>query len=299
MEVAMFFHTLQLQIFQLFHRKHFLILFTVILFYCLLCNGVYIWEYLHVDYQCLTSASSIYVGNERVFLYDVLKILFPLLVAIPFATTAVSDRATGVLPSVMSRTSLRTFYTTKLIACFIGGFLLFFIPFLINVLINHISFPSSLYLDQITQFNPLAIERFFSDGTPYQASDSYLFSSVFYWSPFFYNFIYIVIYSAFSGICSSFCYSTGLFVKKYQYLVCLPLLGFAWGTQILDTMTLGKVEVVNTWRHNLVKDYYQYLVGGTTGVFYFSPLVLAAYALLLILSTLILVRKKLKLDQFG
>ena len=188
---------------------------------------------------------------------------------------------------------------TKLIACFIGGFLLFFIPFLINVLINHISFPSSLYLDQITQFNPLAIERFFSDGTPYQASDSYLFSSVFYWSPFFYNFIYIVIYSAFSGICSSFCYSTGLFVKKYQYLVCLPLLGFAWGTQILDTMTLGKVEVVNTWRHNLVKDYYQYLVGGTTGVFYFSPLVLAAYALLLILSTLILVRKKLKLDQFG
>jgi hypothetical protein len=54
-----------------------------------------------------------------------------------------TDEANDVTPIVQSRVGIKNYYTTKTLTCFAGGFVAFFIPLAINILLNLLIFPQS------------------------------------------------------------------------------------------------------------------------------------------------------------
>lgn len=132
----------------------------------------------------------------------------PFLSALAFSPYHYDNRKSGVINPVLTRCGRRRYYISTALVTFIGGFLVIFVPMLLNQLL-------CLLVAPVTSMQSIA-------GTPfneYESLSSLYFPGLFANSPYLYNFIFMLLPSAVGGLFALLSYSVSLFVKKYRFFV--------------------------------------------------------------------------------
>jgi ABC-type transport system involved in multi-copper enzyme maturation permease subunit len=112
--------------------------------------------------------------------------IFPLLAAIPYASTYFSDRKQGYMKYICSRTNRKSYLFAKYVSIFVSGGIAVTLPMLINLLLTASVLPSLIPV-----------------GTGNFLSSSCIFSDVFYVHPYLYITIYMLMYFIYGGVFAS------------------------------------------------------------------------------------------------
>ena len=163
--------------------------------------------------------------HEYSFFSQVFKVLVLFLPLLPFSFSYYRDQRLGVKTVLQSKYGVRNYYLINLTTCFLGTFLSFLIPFLIEMGIDEALFTSngiantygSKYSYNYCGFITGATEGDFVYG------DGIIFKSLYLHNPVVYNLIYILMFSAFMGLLAVFVYSLSYWVKKYSMSLLLPV----------------------------------------------------------------------------
>lgn len=125
------------------NRLEFKIAFSIMLFIALASFALAACMEMLDEYTevlDLRDANSYYLLNSCGQLWLAVKFLIPFLAVLPFATSYIGDRSSGYIGMYIGRVSYRNYLRSKLCACFIGGFILVFIPLIINLTLCNAAF---------------------------------------------------------------------------------------------------------------------------------------------------------------
>lgn len=168
-----------------------------------------------------------YRGTDIVDMYHPMKLLtltyysgysfylmqyFPLIVVIPAAFSLYADKASKQIIFIQSRVGARNYYLGKLIVVFLVTCFVFSVPFLIEINLNMIAFPTSATGDPFGLFGGL-IKQYF-------LTDFYIFS------PYWYSVFFTLVFGVFSGILAMFTVAISTFPIKFKVLLFLPVFIF-------------------------------------------------------------------------
>ncbi len=201
-------------------RKEFLLSFFCMMvlavgsfvFNCVRQYGADVTRYLSADKLFLGR----YGSNDIAVL---LPFLLPLLFVLPFADSYLTDRRHYILPAILSRASAKQYYFSKLFCVALSAGAVVFLPFLLNFLLGLIAFPMTS-----TNYSHFSLS---ADQSPYYASymKEILFPGLFVDHPYLYNFVFLLLLTAFCALCAVVTYQCSfLLVKNRIVLLCLPFL---------------------------------------------------------------------------
>lgn len=137
-----------------------------------------------------------YVHGECQILYTIL----PILASLPFAGTLVSDKKSGYIQNIITRTSRQSFYVSKIITVFLSGFIVTLLILIFDLILTMCAFPL-LPPEVITANYPSAYENS-------------MFLELFINYPVIYTLLYIMIDSIFMGIIAVISLIIGLFIPN-------------------------------------------------------------------------------------
>lgn len=151
------------------------------------------------------SVFSKWIGAAPSFEPTLYFALLPLLAALPFADSLFSDRHSGYVKNIFSRTNRKKYYAAKFIAVFLSGGCVVVLPLLLNLYL------SALILPGVTPDVSMGTYPVFSTA---------MWSELFYTVPYLYVFIYLALIFVVSGFLATIALSVSFFVK-YKYVVLL------------------------------------------------------------------------------
>ena len=141
--------------------------------------------------------------------------LFPLVICLPSGLSLVNEQHNGEAVLAVSRLGPRTYIWSKLTAAFITNFVVFSVPFLIEIVLNCLSFPSDAIGD-------------FSGANTYSKEfqnvvDSYFLSGLYKISPYLYAVMCTLGLGVFAGLLATVTISISAVIKvKYSVTLILP-----------------------------------------------------------------------------
>lgn len=156
---------------------------------------------------------------------------YPVLVILPAALSYASDRSNGTDIFIITRFDKKKYYIGKLIAVFVVTFCVFFIPLIMEVILNLIAFPSaargnfggdSLYSESYISM----MERIMFLGTFKVSSRLYAFISIF-------------LFAFISGVLSVFVLAISMYFNKYKVFLLFPVYVLLYGVGALYTIIPG------------------------------------------------------------
>ena len=156
--------------------------------------------------------------------------LFPLVVCLPSGLSLVNEQHNGEAVLAVSRLGSRTYIWSKLTAVFITNFVVFTLPFLIEIVLNCLSFP----LDAIGDFSGAnTYSKEFQDVV-----DGYLLSGLYAVSPYLYAVVCTLGLGVFAGLLAAVTISISAVIKvKYAVTLILPAFLFLEATVYLGLGT--------------------------------------------------------------
>lgn len=181
-----------------------------------------------------------YKGTDIVDMYHPMKLLtlsnysefcfyllqyYPLFVVIPAGFSLFADHRCNQYIFLQSRVGARNYYLGKLIAVFCVTFTVFTVPFLIEILLNCLAFPMAATGD------PSNLG--FYHETYIGITNMYLFSSLYYQSPYMYAVFFTLAFGVASGILAMFTIAISTFPIKYRVLLFLPVYLLLYGIGLL------------------------------------------------------------------
>jgi hypothetical protein len=175
-------------------------------------------KYHDTDFETIYSWHRLYSGNALSNIWPVFSNIYPFIVVFPFGFSFIQDRDARVLAWHIRRSGQRRYFRSKLIVAFIGGFIVIAIPFLINMLLCYATFPHN-YNSDLQYYSWLTGENVFRD-TVFAHKP---FPSLFAYSLFLYNIVFLTIFSCFSGLLSMFTMGCSFFIRRYKIMLLIPL----------------------------------------------------------------------------
>lgn len=136
-------------------KKTFLFSFGMMLALCLALPFIYFWKYRnYYDYQ-MPAAYSVFAGNEMGLAWSAIQLIVPFLIIFPYSMSFYEDCLSGTAVYYQSREGRKKYYLSQILTCFIGGMIMIGIPFLLNILMNTIIFPSegNDYVTTLSQYS--------------------------------------------------------------------------------------------------------------------------------------------------
>ena len=210
--------TIKSQIYSLLQQKK-----TVFMFFFLL--GVIVANFLFNAYHSYGVMDvtqyhpmrlltlSHFMGDRFDISYYIAQTL-PITAIIPAALSFIKDRNSRELIYIQSKVGTRNYYYGKLIAVFVVTFLIFAVPFLIEVALNSIAFPSNTQLDPDSSD---AVEFFAK--TPH-----YLFGRLYSFNIYLYAIFFICVFSLAAAIFACFAHAFSIFkFVKFGAFVFVPV----------------------------------------------------------------------------
>ncbi|MCI8409604.1 MAG: hypothetical protein HFJ09_10110 [Lachnospiraceae bacterium] len=192
--------------------------------------GKYEIEVISASYAC-----SISEGNPFWTYY---QILFPFIVVIPFAFSYFEDKALNLIYYIETRVEKKKYLIAKVITSFIGSFIVVIIPFLLNILLNEITFPhngntfgSNIHSIEITK--DLVGENVIA-ATIQKGLIGLRFFLMY---PQLYNIILVFLLAIIAGIMGAFCFCWSYFVQKHKILLFLPVYIYCYIGSIFTRMS--------------------------------------------------------------
>lgn len=217
-------HSLRVQLKAMFIRKEYVCAaFFTAAFACIsfcLCLS----DCQGTDLALIKDANQMVCFSQTNRLWLFFYYIYPFLAVLPAAASYIDDFENGLLPAYLSRTSRKDYYVSKVAACFIGTALVMFIPFLINLLFCNLFFPHNAntwygeyqmgnYYRQLLGMNLLYRTDY--AGTP--------MLKLLLLSPFLYNLVFLVFFSAFTGLLGALIMSVSFMFRIKRILLFIPL----------------------------------------------------------------------------
>ncbi|MGN1421609.1 MAG: hypothetical protein ACI4XC_08855 [Eubacterium sp.] len=138
----------------------------------------------------------------------IFSMILPFVSCCAFADSYVSDYERNYISICITRVGVKNYYFSKLIAVFICGVFVVFLPQIINYLMCLIAFP-------IESTYEYTWDLWQADTYTYVISESYfLFKRLYIFSPYLYFFTYIIISSIAAGIIAVIGYQASFFVRN-------------------------------------------------------------------------------------
>lgn len=178
--------------------------------------------YINKDLDITQQHASVYVSLLRYAspLYPVFLLCYPFLLLLPFVFAYRKDARLHIHPLLQSRMGVGKYYAASLIVCFLGSFLIFFIPLVLGELISSMLFRNPHHLT--FAYNDLATvsgDNILADTVRRAVP----FQKLYFNSPHKYNLMYCVFFSGLCGLLAMFVYSISYWIKKYDILLLLPV----------------------------------------------------------------------------
>ena len=236
----MFISSTMIQLKVMFKKKDYKIAFLLVLLFACVSFLYAVSQYKGTDLSLIKDANQCVALSMHNRLFYFFTFAYPFIVVLPCALSYVDDYKNRIIPIYLSRISRRTYYTSKLFACFCGTIFIMAIPFIFNLLLCNMFFPHNyntfLGEYQLPNFyrNLLGLNRVYESA--YQQMP---FLRLFQLSPLLYNLLYILIFSAFSGLLSSFIMSLSFVLSKSKMLLFVPLFAVLQVLQVYSTYSFS------------------------------------------------------------
>jgi hypothetical protein len=223
----MLFQSIKMQLSVMVRKKSFQISFFIMLGYVLLVFFYYCNKYINQihDISNIYTADSLFAANDSTEFSTYFNTFFPFIVVFPYSFSFMSDRSVRVVSIMQARMGVKNYYISKAFVCFIGGFILLFIPLLFSILLNQVTFPLS------------SATTCWGDFMDWNYSNNLLGTNVIIWSlekglpflklylfsPLLYNILYTVIISVFSGLLGIFAVTVSFLIKHFKVFLLAPI----------------------------------------------------------------------------
>ena len=132
------------------------------------------------------SAFQMWLGNGVTFEYTLYVRLIPILAAMPYAVTYLSDIKSGIIKNYISRTAKINYLVAKYMAVFITGGIVIILPLFLNYLTAIAVLPSFVW--------PTGVFSVFASG---------MWSGLFYTNPHIYVIVYMILLFICGGLMST------------------------------------------------------------------------------------------------
>lgn len=238
------------------HKMGFKVSIVITLGFCLVSYINNVVMTLHNDISVAYSADSLFALSNTNSFWNIFESIFPYLIVFPFAFSFLEDINIKINPYFMHRLGKNNYFIGKTIVCFLGGFLIIFIPFLVNLGLCHITFPNNNntffgYYNTNNYCRTLigsnVVTNTEQKGLP--------FLKLYLYSPLLYNFVYLLIASIFSGIMGMFSLSFSFFYKKSKILLFVPPFLFFYFGRLLDSVSYRSQRYINyNWMNYICVD---------------------------------------------
>lgn len=142
--------------------------------------------------------------------------LYPLLVVFPAGFSLARDYQLGTRVFLVSRLGNATYQISKYLSVFLATMIIFTVPFLLEIILNCISFPMSAAgnLSNLSMY----------DGAYRNAVDKYLMKGIYLYSPYLYAVIGTLFFGAVSGLFGVFTAAVSSLIRvKYNVFFFLPV----------------------------------------------------------------------------
>lgn len=142
--------------------------------------------------------------------------LYPLLVVFPAGFSLTRDYQLGTRVFLVSRLGNATYQISKYLSVFLATMIIFTVPFLLEIILNCISFPMSAAgnLSNLSMY----------DGACRNAVDKYLMKDIYLYSPYLYAVIGTLFFGAVSGLFGVFTAAVSSLIRvKYIVFLFLPV----------------------------------------------------------------------------
>lgn len=211
-----------------------------------------------------------------------IRLLFPFLCALPFSFSLLTDKLTNTDVLFCAYGGKGRYVVSKAAATFIGSFVIFFVPLLIQLGLNYMIFDSSMGADI---FNP---NWNFSGWGVMRATDYPCapFGNILARSPFLFSLMYCGMFSLMSGVFGVFALACSVFCRRNK------VMSFAAGFLVLNILQYADDYAMNgdIDEKYTVLDPFSYITfyyhGGAYGLNY--KLFYIFLGILLVISALIL-----------
>ncbi len=132
-------------------RKDFKFVFSFVLLLCLVSYLINCYVNRNTDIANIMSADFQYIGSSYSNMWRIFSVVFPFIIVFPFGFSYSQDSILKNASFVERRFGKSNYIVSKYIVSFIGGFIIIFIPFLINMLLNYLTFPVNMNNPEGTQ----------------------------------------------------------------------------------------------------------------------------------------------------
>lgn len=222
----MFFNTLKSRLSLCLRQSGFVLSMTLMMLFSI---GTFIFnalQFKNLDTSQIIGATNLLATSARSVFIGYFEMLFPFIVIMPFCFNYMTDNNQNNIYIISVRGSKTSYYLSSWIVAFIGGFIIIFIPLLLNFLLNISTFPLNSLLDDtnINTYSASHIEDYLSN---------YLFANLYVKNPIVHNLLFILIPSIFAGNVCVFVYAISFFIKRFKLLLFLP---FYWVHYVLSAM---------------------------------------------------------------
>lgn len=169
--------------------------------------------------------------------------IYPLLVVCPSGFSLVEERQTKEKILLSARMGNMSYHFSKVSAAFVVTFLVFTLPFLIEMILNCISFPLAAQGD-LSNWN-------YYDPAYKESVENYLFSNIFLISPYLSAGLGTILFGIVSGVLASFTVAfSSIFKFRYRIFLFLPVFILLNLMEIISAMLFGRgLEFRLSWYH--------------------------------------------------
>lgn len=206
------------------HKKEFALAFCVMLAFCVFSFIYAALGQWGVERSQLLSADSLFMGVSFSSTWYYFVYLFAFIIVLPHSMSYINDLESGVFSMVVIRSGKMRYYLSKLVAAFIGNVIIIAIPFIMNLILCHMTFSSEPnYL-----FGEYGLPNYFRTvlGTNYvfNANQTIIpFVQLFLKHSALYNLMYIGFLSAAAGVLGAFLVCFSFLFKKRRAILFIPI----------------------------------------------------------------------------
>lgn len=276
----------------LFFQKGFAIAFLVVMAVCMLNTGLAAYHAMGEDILYQIKASEVFILNRDSNLNTYFFALYIFILLFPFAFQYSKDRQLKITSLVQIRATSRQYYISNAICCFIGTFIVFFVPLILHILLNQIIFPSNgIMASGVAKFDAAYVAQLVGGGfvkEPIHAGIPFL--KLYLMHPQLYNVAFALFFSAFCGILAVFIQSLSLWIKTYNVILLVPLLALTQIQKRLETYSEYALDINMCFQMN---EYFKVF-----GEFGQSLVYLVGLLFVIITTSCLMILMKIRQDQF-
>ncbi|MCL2054656.1 MAG: hypothetical protein FWG90_09545 [Oscillospiraceae bacterium] len=176
------------------------------------------------DISHVVSKQYAYIFNANSPIAEYISYLIPIIAMLPFSTSFMTESKLNYCPLMISRGGIKNYYFAKALCCGLGGFAVFFIPAVINIIINQLFLPFSNVVVFYQSFADMLFHYYNPARSLLKFNPEFTMITLFVEHPQIYNLMMALIMGFLCAVFALVAYAVSFCLKKYAYLSALPMM---------------------------------------------------------------------------